>query len=124
MTPRIRRHPFLALFDGPDTNASTADRSRTTVPTQALFFMNDPLVHEAAAAWAQQLEQAVADNRERIQIAWRTALLREPEPGELSDALNFMHAYSEQLAADDRGRKPLEALLRSILGSNEFLHVD
>ena len=26
MTQRIRRHPFLALFDGPDTNASTARR--------------------------------------------------------------------------------------------------
>ena len=25
MTQRIQRHPFLALFDGPDTNASTAD---------------------------------------------------------------------------------------------------
>ena len=27
MTQRIQRHPFLALFDGADTNASTADRA-------------------------------------------------------------------------------------------------
>ena len=26
MTQRIQRHPFLALFDGPDTNAGTASR--------------------------------------------------------------------------------------------------
>ena len=124
MTPRIRRHPFLALFDGPDTNASTADRSRTTVPTQALFFMNDPLVHEAAAAWALQLEQTASEDPPRIRTAWLTALLREPDPDELSDALDFMQAYNRQPAADNRGRKSLEAVLRSILGSNEFLYVD
>ena len=28
MTQRIQRHPFLALFDGPDTNASTASGRR------------------------------------------------------------------------------------------------
>ena len=36
MTQRIRRHPFLALFDGPDANVSTAHRDSTTVPTQSL----------------------------------------------------------------------------------------
>ena len=44
MSQRIQRHPFLALFDGADPNASTAASGRTT-PTQALFFMNDPFVH-------------------------------------------------------------------------------
>ena len=28
MTQRIQRHPFLALFDGADTNASTGDARR------------------------------------------------------------------------------------------------
>src|SRR5206468_9698451 len=45
MNQRLRRHPFLALFDGPDPNASTPRRTETTVPTQALFLMNDPFVH-------------------------------------------------------------------------------
>ena len=48
MTQRIKRHPFLALFDGPDPNTSTASRQTTTVPPQALFFMNDPFVHSRA----------------------------------------------------------------------------
>src|SRR5262249_46410112 len=42
LTMRLRRHPFLALFDGADANSSTAGRTVTTVPTQALFFMNNP----------------------------------------------------------------------------------
>ena len=39
MTQRIQRHPFLALFDGPDTNASTGVRTTSTTPLQALFLM-------------------------------------------------------------------------------------
>src|SRR5205085_8936754 len=48
MTQRISRHPFLALFDGADPNASTAERRTTTVPTQALYFLNDPFIHAKA----------------------------------------------------------------------------
>jgi hypothetical protein len=86
--------------------------------------MNDPLVHEAAAAWALQLEQSAPEDPLRIRTAWQTALLREPDTDELRDVLDFMRAHSGQLAADNRGRKSLEAVLRSILGSNEFLYVD
>ena len=48
MTQRIKRHPFLALFDGADPNSCTGRRDSTTVPTQALFFLNDPFVHARA----------------------------------------------------------------------------
>src|SRR5204863_398311 len=50
MTQRIARHPYLALFDGPDTNASTARRVSSTTPLQALFLLNDPFVHRLAEA--------------------------------------------------------------------------
>src|SRR5262249_23697252 len=62
MTQRLKRHPFLALFDGADTNASTPLRSPTTVPTQALYFMNDPFVHEQANAFAARLIGNAADD--------------------------------------------------------------
>ena len=55
MTQRIKRHPFLALFDGADPNATTAERATTTVPTQALFFLNDPFVHAKAENCATTL---------------------------------------------------------------------
>lgn len=124
MTQRLRRHPFLGLFDGSDPNASTADRARTTVPTQALFFMNDPLLHEAAAAWAVRLEESAGDDGERLQRAWQEALLRSPGVEELRDALEFMGNYGAEFSGVDRRRKSLEAVLRSLLSSNEFLHVD
>jgi hypothetical protein len=34
MTQRIQRHPFLAIFDGPDTGASTASRGTSTTTLQ------------------------------------------------------------------------------------------
>src|SRR5207245_3545592 len=44
MTQRLQRHPYLAIFDGPDTNTSTEQRTSSTVPQQALFLMNNPFV--------------------------------------------------------------------------------
>jgi hypothetical protein len=65
MTQRLRRHPFLALFDGPDPSSSTAQRSVTTVPTQALFFINNPFVHEQSLQLAERLLRGSGDDRGR-----------------------------------------------------------
>jgi hypothetical protein len=127
MTQRLKRHPFLALFDGADPNSSTADRRGTTVPTQALFFLNDPLIHSAAAKWSVRLQQQAVADRDRIRIAWNTALSREPETAELDDALSFLDAYRSQTGSSGNSEtqsEALAALLRTLIGSNEFLHVD
>ena len=55
MTQRLVKHPFMAIFDGPDTNASTDLRPRSTVPLQALYLRNNPFVHEQAAGFADRL---------------------------------------------------------------------
>ena len=130
MTQRLKRHPFLALFDGPDPNASTAVRLGTTVPTQALYFMNDPFVHRASQAWSRQLLNSKATNTERIASAYHIALQRQPTAMEQSDAESFLKAYQTALAEaniggdDPAGSQALAALLRALMGSNEFLHVD
>src|SRR6201999_3078113 len=49
MTSRLARHPYLELFDGADPNATTAHRSNSTVPTQALFLMNSPFIQAESA---------------------------------------------------------------------------
>ena len=51
MTQRFARHPYLALFDGPDPNTSTGLRTSSIVPTQALYLLNNPFV-TAASPWA------------------------------------------------------------------------
>ncbi len=127
MTQRIKRHPFLALFDGPDPNASTPDRRLTTVPTQALYFLNSPFVHEQAAACARRLRAACPEEAQQIALAWRLTTGRAPTEFERVEAADFLAAYRAELsAAGQTNPEPtaLAAYVRSLLGSNEFLHLD
>jgi cytochrome c553 len=107
MTQRIARHPFLALFDGPDTNASTSRRDVSTVPTQALYFMNDPFFHARAAAVAKNLPA-----ERRVDAAHRLIFQRPATESELRAAEPFIAAAS------------WEAYVRVLLASNEFIYVD
>ena len=127
MVQRIKRHPFLALFDGADPNASTPDRRPTTVPTQALYFLNDPFVHENSLAAADSLLKSASNDPDRIHMAYRRTLGRPPSPEETSDALAFLAACRASVAApgDAQPDRPaLAAFVRTLFGSNEFLHCD
>ncbi len=127
MTQRLKRHPFLALFDGADPNATTAERLGTTIPTQALFFLNDPFVHTKAEKWAARLLSANVDESQRIELAWRRAFGRSPTEIERAEATEFLTAYRTELAAakmDNVEARSLAAYLRTLIGSNEFLHVE
>jgi hypothetical protein len=117
MVQRQRRHPFLALFDGADPNATTPVRQTTTVPTQALYFLNDPFFHDRAAGLARRLV-ASADEGARIVAGYRIAYQRPPSAAEAERAARFIAAYPGP--ADDRWA----AWARVLLASNELLHVD
>lgn len=121
MTQRIQRHPFLALFDGPDTNASTALRGTSTVPTQALYFLNDPFFHARAQALARRL--LALPPAERVPAAHRLSFQREPTPRECSRAETFLEAYRAGPPAQPE-LGVWSAYARTLLGSNEFLTVD
>jgi hypothetical protein len=127
MTQRLKRHPFLALFDGPDPNATTPSRLETTVPTQALYFLNDPFVYAKSEAWAKRLLASNADEARQIELAYRGAFSRMPSITEQSDAVDFLAAYRQELLAtgqDNRDVRALAGFVRTLFGSNEFLHVD
>src|SRR5204863_1831280 len=55
MQSRLRKHPYLALFDGADPSSSTGVRLPSTTPLQALFLMNDPFAHNVASKFAQRV---------------------------------------------------------------------
>ena len=127
MTQRLKRHPFLALFDGSDPNASTADRLGTTVPTQALFFLNDAFVHAKAEAWAAKLMADGRSESQQIDLAWHQAFNRASTTEEQITATEYLTAAREELTAlnaDAVDRRAMASWLRTLLGSNEFLHVD
>jgi hypothetical protein len=122
---RNRRHPFLGLFDGADPNATTPERQTTTVPTQALFFLNDPFFHgQADKVAGRVLAQSEAD---RIGELFRIAFQREPKAKDVEFATGFLAEYRSSLTdVPETGREKAAwaALARVLLASNEFLFVE
>ncbi len=117
MVARQRRDPYLAAFDGADPNASTAVRQTTSVPTQALYFMNAPLLHTQAAGFAKGL-MMVSDDKERITTAFRLLYQRQPTNSEHERATNFVNQYPGS------SEEKWSAYARVLLASNEFLYLD
>ena len=125
MTQRIQRHPFLALFDGADTNASTATRITSTTPLQALFLMNDPFVHEQA----QGVRGPAADASERTTrsgSSGRIVLLfgRPPSAEEQRPQRSTWRRCERKLSQSDAPAKAWESLVRALFMSNEFVYVN
>ncbi len=119
MTQRIQRHPFLAIFDGPDTAASTASRVTSTTTLQALYFLNDPFVHEQARRLAMRLTEAKPTDAERIDLAYRTLLARPPTAEELALGQEFLAKRTEQ-----KDPAPWESYVRALLRTNEFVYLN
>lgn len=126
MTQRIQRHPFLALFDGADTNASTASRETSTTPLQALFLMNDSFVHETAKTFAARLLSEAETDVGRIERAFLYAYGRPPTAGETQGASEFLRAVSERDAGSTESRRARawESFARALFMSNEFVYVN
>ncbi len=120
MTQRLVKHPFLALFDGPDTNTSTDVRSRSTVPLQALYFLNNPFVLECARGLASRMIAAGDDAARRVALGFELTWGRAPEAGETERALRFV-GDAARVTTD---RDAWNSLARILLTANEFLYVD
>jgi hypothetical protein len=125
MQARLKKNPFLALFDGPDPSAVTGSRSLTTTPLQALFALNHPLIHDTASAIAKRTATAV-DPVHRITVTYRILFQRSPDEGEQNRATDFLVKYHNIAASS--GAPGLDeawpALTRSLLASNELLFLD
>jgi hypothetical protein len=122
MTRRNRRDPFSSLFDGADPNSSTPVRDESTVPTQALFFLNSPLVHDCSERIAGRLE-ADQSEYDRIDHLYTILLQRTPSDAEGGRARRFLADYAAASDADG-ATAPWAALARVLIGSNEFLYVE
>jgi hypothetical protein len=121
MVQRNRRHPFLALFDAADPNLSTPQRQPTTTPTQTLYLMNSPFVHQQSEALAHRLMSAGSDDAVRVRLAFELTHAHLPTTAEINDALSFVSEYRAKVA------DPVEAwagFARVLLASNAFLYVD
>lgn len=118
MTPRLQRHPFLSLFDGPDTNTTSGARTSAIVSAQSLYLLNSPDVKAEAEAFAKRILERPAS--ERIAAAFADAYQRPATDSERVNADDFISAYNDQ--ADEQSA--WTAFCRSLITSHEFFYVD
>ncbi|MBL8816440.1 MAG: PSD1 domain-containing protein [Planctomyces sp.] len=129
MTARLNKHPFLALFDGPDSNKTTENRRESTVSLQALYMMNSPFVRDVSTGFANRLISYSSDPELRIQHAWQLAFSRPATAEDVADCLLYLQEYSQHLISSgtpdaDAHQLAWVSLARTLLSSNEFVYVD
>lgn len=104
---RSKLIPMLQVFDWPDTLTSAGARPVTTVPTQALFFLNNPEVRKCAEGLAKRIEGPQA-----VDQAYRLALGRPPTSAERKAGEAFLKQGS------------LVDFAHAVLALNEFISVE
>jgi hypothetical protein len=125
---------LLASFDVPSPDASQASRSRTTVPQQALYFMNSAFVIRQAQVLADQTAQAVS-SADRITGLYQKILARKPTEEELQLAQSFAASALPSKASEENVETSQEQndsanldvwvqLIQVLLASNEFAFID
>jgi hypothetical protein len=129
MTQRFQKHPFLALFDGPDTNSSTESRRASTVPQQALFALNDPWVDDRARALGRRVLRNRQARSARVCYLHQLVFNRQPSCAETQKCARWIDqgeslAAAAGVPAELRDEEAWTSLARVILASNEFIYVD
>lgn len=115
----------LSLFDATDPALITSERTRTTVPAQGLFLLNNAFVLRAADAAADKLLKSYGTDVDRIRGAFVRCYSRPPTPKEQADAAAFLKAYRTQLtkervAAVRQERESWSAFCQALFASAEF----
>ncbi|MEM9478890.1 MAG: DUF1549 and DUF1553 domain-containing protein [Verrucomicrobiota bacterium] len=109
---RARPATSMLTFDVADPSLHAPRRAETTVPQQALFFMNSPFVQERVANLNALTK--VKNPQQRIKKIYRRVFSRFPESHEIDAALAFVGDNEEKW----------EDLIQALIASNEFAFVD
>ncbi len=130
MIKRSKLIPMMQLFDQPEPLVSVGGRPSTTIAPQALMFMNNPQVRLYAHNFAKKLlpayEKSAAD---AVKQGYLTATSRQPDEGELADAIAFLAAQQKSYESlPDKQAQAKELALADfcqvLFGLNEFVYVE
>src|SRR5690349_8083277 len=91
--------PLLEVFDYTSTALPVADRTTTTIASQALMMLNSEFMNEQAAAFAERVEREAGDDpRRQVRSAFRDALSRDPTDSEEALALEALARQTQAFA--------------------------
>ena len=122
---------MLKTFDFAEPSIVVGERAATTIPAQALFFMNSQFVLDQARGAARRvLEQATGDS-ERIGLAYQLCLARSPVAAEQQRSREFLQAcrtaVAERDPSEDGGDGELEhwtSFCQALFATGEFRYLD
>ncbi|MBL9179168.1 MAG: DUF1553 domain-containing protein [Verrucomicrobiaceae bacterium] len=118
------RHPLFEVFDFADINQPIAQRTTSTVATQALFLMNSPKVIEQARAAAGLVLKSSDDTAKRIHIAFQNSLQRAPTGKELSQVRDFLDSSTSGNATAEETRDLWARFIQILWATPEFRFLD
>ncbi len=139
---RCNTHRFLTLYDFPNAAAPVGSRDSTTVPTQALLLMNDPMVMQQAENMAQKVlandtttntqlslnghqNAHEKTNVQRIKQLYEHLFQRPATDEEISTLKTFVRDFESTVTEDqDTELKVWTAMVHTLLLSSEYIHVD
>ena len=105
--------PMLSAFDAPNGDFSCVRRVRSNTPLAALTALNEPIMVEAAQAFALRIwRDGGSTDAERATHAYRLATARAPRPAERDAVI--------QLVADTRARLRKGELKAGEIAFSEF----
>ena len=106
---------MLSLFDFPNPNAPSEQRTVTTVPLQRLFLLNSRWMLRQSDLFAKRVRDlAAGEEPAMIREAYQILYNREPDETEVRWGLDFLKGGSEAWTR----------YAQVLLSSNEFLYVD
>jgi mono/diheme cytochrome c family protein len=126
---RDRLPDVLEVFDFAEPSLVTGKREATNVPTQALYLMNSPFVHDRAEAMANRLRRETKNDHAFIEKAFRYCYGRGPTSDETIRVLTFLQfaEHGDKKTGDkntgDRFRQVVSCC-QALLSTAEFRVLD
>ncbi len=114
---RLNLPGVFRTFDFPNPDASSPERTRTTIPQQALFLMNNPLAQQCAKQMLARSDVASLDDSQKVHRLYQLAFARAPAEDEVEWSLAYVTDAEDPTAA-------WQELAQGLLLANEFLFVD
>ncbi len=114
------RHPLFEVFDFADINQPIAQRTTSTVATQALLLMNSPKVIEQARAAADLVLKMPGNVETRIHAAFQRSLQREPTSSERAQILDYLQTSQSGNATAEDTRDLWARFIQTLWATPEF----
>ncbi len=115
---RLKVPGLYRTFDYPSPDASSPQRTATTIPQQALFLLNNPFLSECARSLLQRREVAAEkDPAGKVDRLYRLLYGRSPHADELALARSFLAESGNTPGAWER-------CAQALFLTNEFVFIN